>query len=345
MHKKLFFLLIVALLGAWLPAQEATGDTVVLKNGDRLTGTVTGITADKVFLDADAVGALEIDLAQVGSIATTGAVPLATEDGESFEARVQGLSDGNLRVGSGAATRDVPVGSLVTYMKPVVWSGSINAGGSISTGNTERRTASAAAEAIRRTRDTRLTLRASWDYGEDKKDTTGDGLLDTWVLSQRRTFGSAKFDYFLTEKLYAYGQASGENDRFADLKLRTTIGGGLGYQLLDEATFALQGEAGVSYVNEDRYPPAPDDEYTAARLAYSLRWDITPDVQFLQDTEAYPSLENGDDIYARVDSRLRTTLVDKMFAQLQHVFDYDNTPAPGNQRDDHRFILSVGWSF
>jgi hypothetical protein len=34
-----------------------------------------------------------------------------------------------------------------------------------------------------------------------------------------------------------------------------------------------------------------------------------------------------------------------MIATLTHVFDYDNTPAAGFKRADHRVILSVGWSF
>jgi hypothetical protein len=34
-----------------------------------------------------------------------------------------------------------------------------------------------------------------------------------------------------------------------------------------------------------------------------------------------------------------------MYAQVQYVFDYDNTPADGKERDDHTLTLGVGWSF
>jgi hypothetical protein len=52
-----------------------------------------------------------------------------------------------------------------------------------------------------------------------------------------------------------------------------------------------------------------------------------------------------DDFYARIDTRARATLTESMFAQLQWILDYDNTPAPGLEKQDHRLIAAVGWSF
>ena len=45
------------------------------------------------------------------------------------------------------------------------------------------------------------------------------------------------------------------------------------------------------------------------------------------------------------DTRLRSKLSESMFAQLQWILNYDNTPSPGQERMDHRFVLTVGWSF
>lgn len=338
MRSAFLAVLVAAFLTGVAGAQDRA-DVVTLKNGDRITGTVTGITATSVIVDTAAAGTLEFAIGEVADVTTGAPVQLATDGGEKFAGTVTGLADGQLQVATGGATRSVAIGELVTYRPPVEWEGSIHLGGSITTGNTERRAANAQGEAIRRTDDTRLTLRATWDYGQDKDEATGE-----WDLTQRRTFGSAKGDYFLTDELYLWGQVSAENDLFADLKLRLTSGAGLGYLLVTEATFSLQAEAGLSYVDENRYASA-DSSYLAARAAYALRWDITPHTQLLQDAEVYPSLEDADDVYARLDTRLRTSLTESMFAQLQHVLDYDNTPSPGNDRDDHRLIAAVGWTF
>src|SRR5690606_16702248 len=281
------------------PAQDpgGPGDIVTLKNGDRLTGTVKSVTADKVVLETTAAGAIELETGEVVDLKTQGPVPLATDDGERIEAPIQGFADGSARIGSGSAVRSLSLSRLVPHRPPVEWTGSINFGGSLSLGNTERRTANAAAEAIRRDDHSRPTLRGTWDYGQDKKDTDLDGRLDTWELSQRRTYGSAKFDYFVHDPLYAYAQVSAENDAFAELELRATYGLGLGYQFIDRADLTLSGEAGISYVDENRYPPGEDSEYAAARVAYDLRWDVTETVQLLQLAEAFPSLEDQDDFY------------------------------------------------
>jgi len=57
------------------------------------------------------------------------------------------------------------------------------------------------------------------------------------------------------------------------------------------------------------------------------------------------SLEDSEDVNTRSDTRLKTTLTDKMFAQLQWIWDYDATPATGKERNDNQITLGVGWSF
>ncbi len=38
-------------------------------------------------------------------------------------------------------------------------------------------------------------------------------------------------------------------------------------------------------------------------------------------------------------------MTDSMFAQAQHVLDYDNTPAAGTGKNDNLVIVGIGWSF
>ncbi len=66
---------------------------------------------------------------------------------------------------------------------------------------------------------------------------------------------------------------------------------------------------------------------------------------FGQTAEVFPSLEDIEDISGKLDTRVRVSITDDMFAQLQWVMDYDNTPAEGAYRMDHRVILSLGWGF
>ena len=54
----------------------------------------------------------------------------------------------------------------------------------------------------------------------------------------RNSRGTIKLDFFLTKLLYWFASAYFEQDTFQDLKLRTALATGPGYQLLDRGDLA-----------------------------------------------------------------------------------------------------------
>jgi hypothetical protein len=62
--------LVVLLLGmVWVPAEAKRADTVVMKNGDRLTGEVKKLENGVLYLDTDYVsGSIGLDYLQVARI-------------------------------------------------------------------------------------------------------------------------------------------------------------------------------------------------------------------------------------------------------------------------------------
>ncbi len=213
------------------------------------------------------------------------------------------------------------------------WTGSVSASAILTDGNTKTRSASAAADAQYRREHDRTTLGAFWNYQDDR----------TGVL-QRRTGAKAKYDYFFSKKTYGLVQTSIENDAQADLERRWIFGLGIGQQFVENAEHKFLAEAGVSWFDE-HFGNSPNNDYVSARAAYAWDWNINKDWVFFHGADIYPSLEDGDDVYAKVDTRIRVTLTEKMFAQGQWVTDWDNTPAAGKKDTDNRYIVSIGWSF
>ncbi len=319
-------------------------DTVRLKNGNELTGAIKNMAGGKVNLNHPLLGDVTIPLENIANLSSGGEVTLLTTSGERYRRRIQGLESGRLLLSDAAGALSGPLAlDQLAELNPdetgAKWTGAVNIGGVYLTGNTERRSMNAGADAERRTQDDRLTVRGRWDYSEDK---VGPGL---WNLSQRRTYGGMKYDYFFAPKWYFWGNVSAEGDTKANLDLRMTVGAGIGHQLYDTKTFKLGLEVGPAYVYEDYRTNTPTSESVSGRGAYTLQWDITDTVRFLQFTEAFFSLEDGSDVFVRKDSRLQTKLSDSMIGQLQWILLYDNTPAPGNDRADNNVNLSVGWSF
>ena len=230
------------------------------------------------------------------------------------------------------------------------WTGSVNLGASITGGNTEIRTLSLSIDAELRREKDRHTVKGWWNYADNTESgPTGDST----DVTARNAGATYKYDYFFTEKTYGFGIAGVETDDLAMLDLRWYGGVGVGRQFVEEEDFTFSGELGVTYFDEDFVEPAPptptsDTDYVAARVAYNLMKRVSETTVFEQTAAIFPSLESQSgpyNVYAKVDSRLKLSVTENMFAQLQWVYEWDNTPAAGAKESDNLVIASLGWGF
>jgi putative salt-induced outer membrane protein YdiY len=325
-----------------LAAQDAAPpDTIVLKNGDRLAGKVVGLADGKLTFESPVLGKLTVALADLTAIETAAPVTIRDPERKEMQRRIAGIETGNLVLLDADGRRTAVPFAQVDAINPppVAWTGSVAFSGMLQDGNTEKRTAALSADASRRTDQDRISLRANWNYDEER--TAGD-----WNLIQRRLSGSGKYDWFLDAKSYLFANVGAAYDTKADLDLRFIAGVGYGRQWLDQDTLSFATDIGISWVSEDYATPGvATEEYAALQLSWDFKWQIAESLRFLQNTAVFPSLEDSDDVYAKADSRLRWTMGDSMFSQLQWVWDYDNTPAPGKERSDHMVVLGIGWDF
>jgi putative salt-induced outer membrane protein YdiY len=214
------------------------------------------------------------------------------------------------------------------------WKGGISAGGTVSDGNVHRKTATATGHAERRSEKDRWTLDFLWNFAEESGQVT-----------ERHTYGSAKYDRFLSKKAYLFGQTSGEYDFASTLDARWIAGAGGGYQFVENDHWKLLGELGVSYVDQDYKDNTADKSYPAARGAYKVDWTPNESWTAGQAAEIYPSLEHEEDVTARVDTHAKVMLSKSVFAMFQWIFAWNNTPPSGVKRTDDLYLLTVGWSF
>ena len=155
----------------------------------------------------------------------------------------------------------------------------------------------------------------------------------------------AKYDRFLSKKWYAYLNTTFEHDRFKDLELRSTVGAGTGYQVLDTTRTHLALESGLEYVHTDFYH-SPTTENPALRLSTKFDHWLWPDaVQFFTNIEGYLSLENAANSFARTQTGFRFPLHAGLLATTQLNLDWDGNPAPGRESVDQTVVLGVGYQW
>lgn len=213
------------------------------------------------------------------------------------------------------------------------WEGAATVGVSLTAGNTDITKASATIDSSKKEEEERYTLGLSWNYSEENE-----------TVTQRKTYAKGQYDRFVSEEMYWLVQASAEADDAAGVDLRSTAGAGLGYQFADGEKWKLSAEGGLSWFKEE-LSDGNESDYVAARLAYNWAYQPSDRWSLEQVGTIFPSLEESEDIYTRIDTRAKLTLTEKMFAQAQWIWDWDNTPAEGNDRSDHLLLLTLGWSF
>lgn len=330
--------LCVALVGAML-APCVLADVVVMKNGDRLTGTVSRFRAGKLDLDTSYAGTVTIDTDEVESLVTDGDVTVLMKDYTRLIGRLA-VSAGRASVITAPDAAPIPVDAKrVASLEPGrlggkdwQFTGRINLGISNTDGNTDLRRYNFDSEAIARRDRNRWTATAR-----------ANEATDTKVETEMNAIVGLKYDRFVDERLYGYGATTFEHDRFKDLRLRSTYGAGMGFQVFEGRPTNLALEAGVDRVNA-LFFDAPDERFFALRLGSRFdRWLWDDAIQVFNNNQLYASLEDIRTSFLRTQSGLRFPLRSGILASLLFNLDWDGNPAPERKSVDRQLIFSLGY--
>jgi len=249
---------ILLLAAAVLLPARVSADQVVMKNGDRLTGTIVKLDEkNNLILQTDYADEVKLQWAAVDAITSTQNLHLTLKDGQTIVGVVN-TSDGTVRLrtketGEVTASKDSIVAirsdkeeaayqaELDRLQHPHLldfWSGFVDLGLSLTRGNSDTLNFSLGGKAARTTARDKISVYANSIWA--KQNTAG-----TSVTTARDTIGGVRGDLNLNARVFAFGFADFENNLLQKLNLRNVLGGGAGYHLWksDRAAFDLSGGA------------------------------------------------------------------------------------------------------
>jgi putative salt-induced outer membrane protein YdiY len=330
-------LLLVSIVFICLAPQLLLADEIVLDNDTRLTGTVTGLAGSVLTLTSDYAEPIQIKKERITRISTDKPVELHLASGEIIKGRLTTGDDGRIVVnqGDGRSATGIDLKSIAAINPPPArkWQGNASLAGSLETGNTDKSGFAFGAEAMRRGDDDRFSMRFLYNIAQE------DNKMNT-----RNVFGAMQYDYFFAKKYYAYLGTSFFNDTFKDLKLRTIVGPGIGYQVWEEPDKALALEAGIAYFNRDLENEG-DQSWISARLAANIRYKLTKWLVFTDRLGLFPSLENANDFLLRNEAALTTVVGAGWSLKLADVLEYVNNPANERKSTDSLFTVGLQYDF
>lgn len=327
-------------LFALLYCVSAAADVVELQNGDRINGRVIHKRGATLVFEAAQAGKVSIPWKNVRMLTSDDAVAVMLRDSSAVSDEVLGPAvDGQLLLrGSG---RTVALGDIA-YLNPgpeqsgigVAYHGRVNLMSSNTRGNTTGRRLYAEGTFAARSRDYRYNLGAKIDRQQEASQQTASN----WRIE-------GNYDWFLNPRTFRYVRSTVERDRFRDIGLRSTLGGGYGLQLIETARSTLSIRGGVDYVRVDRMVDA-DDDYPAFGWALHASHQLdTLNLELFHNQDGYARLAGGSDMTIRTRTGLRAPITAGMNASIQLNLDWDKNPAPDRAATDSTLLVGLGYAW
>lgn len=332
------------------PPALAPLDIVTLKDGSILYGEVMGMEGGILHLKTPASpdNLVKVKWESIAKLAVNHPIPFHLKEGSVLIGTATEGPNGMINVHAEPlkGTMEVPLDSITAVnpivQAPVIYVGNLTGGYSQATGNSHLRNGSLLGDFVARSEQLRLTLNGRYVYGD--KDNQ---------LSARNARGTIKMDFFITKRFFWFASSFFEKDTFQDLKLRTALSSGPGYQIIEKGDYdspwlkdiTLYAEAGLAYFNED-FTTAPDQTSMRGRWAVRLNWPMLDDrITFYHFDEFYPSLQNTKNYYMTMDNGVRFKLFDGFVSGIQVTTRYNSAPARGTGDTDNMYLLTLGYAF
>jgi putative salt-induced outer membrane protein YdiY len=315
-------------------AAPATADQITLANGDRITGMVDSLAGGTLTISTRN-GGLKIPWPTVTGLVIDDPILATVGSADPVEVRIAaGDAAGRVVLNPGGPMELAQIAALTRPMPAVTVDGGVNAGGVTTGGNTDVSSLRFDGDVTVRQLANRYTATAAVNRAKDK----GVETAENWNTA-------FNYDRFLTERLFINGNAIFTNDRFRDLDLRTALGAGLGYQVLQTPRVRLTANGGFGWVDEN-FDVAEDESYAAARESAALDIFILPDrIQFFHLHNGYFGVTGEDNLFVQMKNGVRIGLFGGLVTTVQHDLDYDRSPAPGTKNTDRTFALTFGYRF
>jgi len=341
-----------------LLCSSAFADQIVLKNGDRLTGTIEKSDDKSLVIKTEFAGEVTVDWSAIQDVKSEQPLHIALKDGKTVVGPVSTV-DGKLAVSTkNAGSIEVPK-DAVTVMRndseqlawekaqhPGLlegWNGGVTVGFGLTAGNSETKNLAVAFNGTRTGLHDKLTLYAASVYS-----TNGLAPAATRVTANTNR-GGARFDRDLKPRLFAFVNADFATDALQDLNLRQVYGGGLGFHAIKNPNTTLDLLGGIAYTRENYTQVAPLPRlirsFVAGQIGDEFMHKLAKSTVITQRAYFFPDFQNSGEYRATFDFGTVTKF--SKWLGWQNTFGdvYVTNPPTGKKKNDVVFTTGLNVTF
>ena len=322
-------------------------DQLLLKNGDRLTGTIVKSDGKTVVFKSDLVGEVSVALDSVTNVTSDKTLYVTLADGRTVSGVVT-AKDGQaeIRSSSGPIVVDRSAITLIrseaeqqAYLATLnpgllqQWTGGADVGFALTRGNSQTTNLALGMAISRETLHDKTSLYAASVYNRETTDDVTRTVANTF------RFG-ARYDRNINRDWFGYGFTDLEHTGLQDLNLRWVLGGGLGYHAIRNERTKLDLLGGLDMSRE--YFEGVDNDRTSleAQLGQTLDHQFNPRVSFKEQLFFFPNLSEGGEYRVNFDAALVMDINRRLAWQVTVSDRYLSDPPGGFKQND--LLLTTG---
>jgi len=325
-------------------------DQVVLKNGDRLTGSITKSDDKTLLIKTEFAGDVTVQWPAVQEVTSAQPLHVTLSNGRTVVGPVA-TADGNFAVTTTSSGTVSVAKSEVTALRSEAeqtayektfhpglmqgWAGGANVGFALTAGNSETKNLALAFTADRKTLHDELSLYANTVYATN--DAPGAVPSTTANTIQAGT----RYARNLTDRLFAYVGADFQTDALQQLNLRTVLGGGLGLHAINSDRTTLDLLAGLNYTRENY--DTFNRNFAALTLGEEFTHKLGASTLLTQKAYFFPNLNDTGE-YRATFNLGSVTKISKWLGWQNAFGDiYVTNPPVGTKKND--VVLTTGLNF
>ncbi len=328
-------------------------DSVVMKNGDRITGTIKHMAENKLVITAPEYGDITVDWSKIDHVQIDRDVPVKLTTGEILHGKIQTSEKGMQIVSKTAGTTQAMNAEDIHAIKnvkeyQVKWSASALFGLTSSFGNTEETSINFFTITERKTflknqlKD-KITIKG--DYNLTITEVEENGEEDSQVTTRNGELGIRYDNYFKPDLLSWFVLARVGFDRFRDLDLEAEEAAGINYTVFKDSRHWLSVGPGLSQVNRF-YKDAEDESFLAMRTELDYQLQIMKGLDFYEQASIRNPFEGfTTEFTVTSETGLKYQLAKYIHSRFVFIVDYDHNPPDGIERTDKTLFLQIGVGF
>jgi len=342
-----------------LCAIQALADQVVLKNADRLTGSITKSDGKVLVIKTDYAGDVTVKFDAIQSITSTGDLNVSLA-GKTVVGPVTTSGDDVVVATRTAGPVEAPKASVTMVRSPAEqsvyekslhpgllegWNGGLNLGFALTRGNSETKNLNIAFNAMRKGLHDKLTLYTNSIYAANDLPTASPHTTANAIG------GGARYDHDFAPRIFGFVNGDFYHDALQHLDLRSTGGGGIGWHALKRDATTLDLLAGVNYTHEGYAVPInpPDPAKTrnqaGGTLGDAFMHKVGKGTVVTQTLFFYPDLSQTGQYRGTFNFGTVTKLNKWLGWQNSFADIYVSNPPSGTKKNDLQLATGLNVSF